>query len=110
MPPRAEISAITSQGQRLALMLESPEPLVWTRLACKLQVLKSLGVYTDLKNIPQDGTKVLLLLTARPSVQARIQRTDGQSFEHGPRKEMESDKREIEFCFRPVVSRDSFAF
>jgi hypothetical protein len=71
-PPRVEISAITSEDQRLALLLESPEPMDWTRLAARLQVLKSSGVYTDLKNMllvwNEDGTKVLLLPTNRPTV------------------------------------------
>lgn len=70
--PQVEISAITGKGQRLALLLESPEPMNWTRLACKLQVLKSSGVYTDLKDIllvwNEDGTKLLLLPTNRPTV------------------------------------------
>ena len=70
--PQVELSAINGQGQRLALLLEGPEPMDWTRLACRLQVLRSSGVYTDLRNMllvwNEDGTKTLLLPTNRPTV------------------------------------------
>jgi hypothetical protein len=50
----------------------------WAPLTCRLQLLKSSDVYADLKNMllvwNEDGTKVLLLPTNRPTVRSGTMR------------------------------------
>jgi hypothetical protein len=74
LPPVVEISEIVQGARRLGLLLESPEPLNWTRLAYQLKMLDpDSGTYAALADPlvvwSNDGARALFLPPAGTSLE-----------------------------------------
>jgi hypothetical protein len=74
LPPVVEISDIVQGAHRLGLLLESPEPLNWTRLAFELKMLDpSTGAYLAVSDLlavwSNDGARALFLPPAGTSLE-----------------------------------------
>ncbi len=72
-PPLVELTELSSSDGRCALLLESPEPLDWNRLAFTLKRLRRSGDLHDLSADvfflwSSDGTRALLMQTSGESL------------------------------------------
>jgi hypothetical protein len=68
LPPIVELSALVGGTQRYGLMLESPEPLEWLRLAYALRILDpDSGIYEPIPEAltvwSNDGARAIFTLT-----------------------------------------------